>query len=125
MNEEEVFAYLAGRGFEFHTLEDYSLKEQIALFAEAKVVMGPHGAGHTNMIFSPQGLVLVDILGSEVNKCFHNMCLTLGHEYWYMLGDDIPGPSKYTDNIHVPLDKLASIKSRALASVSRSRRRVV
>jgi hypothetical protein len=68
------------------------------------------------MIFSPRGLVVADILTSEVNKCFHNMCLTLGHEYWYMLGDDVPGPSRYTDNIFVPHDKLAELTSRALAS---------
>ena len=120
VNEDEVITYLADRGFEFHTLEDYTLREQIALFAEAKVVMGPHGAGHTNMIFSPRGLVVVDILNSDVNKCFHNMCLTLGHEYWYMFGDDVPGASKYTSDIFVPLDKLARITSLALASAGRA-----
>ncbi len=120
VNEDEVITYLADHGFEFHTLEDYSLREQIALFAEAKVVIGPHGAGHTNMIFSPRGLVVVDILNSDVNKCFHNMCLTLGHEYWYMLGDDVPGPSNYTDDIFVPLDKLARVTSLALASAARA-----
>ena len=125
VNEDEVIAYLADHGFEFHTLEDYTLREQIALFAEAKVVMGPHGAGHTNMIFSPRGLVVVDILNGDVNQCFHNMCLTLGHEYWYMFGDDIPDPSKNVqrpskyDDIFVPLDKLARVTSLALASAAR------
>ena len=34
-------------------------------------------------------MVLVDIFGSLVNRCFHNMALTLGHEYWYVFGEDI------------------------------------
>jgi hypothetical protein len=114
VNEDEVSAYLADRGFEVHVLEDYTLHEQIALFAEAKAVVGPHGAGHANMVFSPPGLVLVDLLGSEVNKCFHNMSLAIGHDYWYTFGDDVPSGSVYTDDISVPLDKLERITSLAL-----------
>jgi hypothetical protein len=125
VNEDEVMTYLADHGFELHTLEDYSLREQIALFAEAKVVMGPHGAGHTNMIFSPKGLVIVDILTSEVNPCFHNMSLTIGHQYWYMFGDDVPRPSRDVaarskfEDIYVPLDKLARVTSLVLEAAMR------
>ena len=90
VNETEVVTYLLGHGFEVHELEDYGYQEQISLFADASVVVGPHGAGHTNMLFAQPGMVLVDILGSLVNKCFHNMALTLGDDYWYILGDDRP-----------------------------------
>lgn len=118
VNEPEVIAHLVDRGFEIHELDDYSLREQITLFAETKVLVGPHGAGHTNMIFASRGLVVVDILGSEVNKCFHNLALTLGHDYWYMFGNDVPSNSRYTDDISVPVDKLDSIVSLALAGAS-------
>jgi capsular polysaccharide biosynthesis protein len=118
VNETEVVAYLLDRGFEVHELEDYGYREQISLFADARVVVGPHGAAHTNMLYAQPGMVLVDILGSLVNKCFHNMALTLGHEYWYLFGEDIPGGKAYTDDIRLPLEKLDSTVSLALTGDS-------
>jgi hypothetical protein len=118
VNETEVVAYLLDRGFEVHELEGYGYREQISLFADARVVVGPHGAAHTNMVYAQPGMVLVDILGSLVNKCFHNMAVTLGHEYWYVDGKDIPSGRAYTDDIFLPLEKLDSIISLALAGDS-------
>jgi Glycosyltransferase 61 len=118
VNETEVVAYLLDRGFEVHELEDYAYREQIALFAEASVVVGAHGAGHTNMLYAQPGMVLVDILGSLVNKCFHNMALTLGNDYWYVFGKDVPSGRTYSDDIFLPLEKLESIVSLALAGDS-------
>jgi len=114
VNEDEVIRLVTGLSFEVHALEDLTLGEQIALFAEADTVVGPHGAGHINTIYAPPGLVLVDILGSEVNKCFHNVSLALGNDYWYLMGDDVPSGSRYTDDIHVPIEKLERTLARAL-----------
>ena len=116
VNEDEVSEYLVGRGFEVHVPEDYTLREQITLFAEAKVVLGAHGAAHANTIFSRPGLVLVAIQNSDVDKFFHNMSLALGNEYCYMLGDDVPNGSDINDDIFVPLDKLERITSLALSA---------
>jgi hypothetical protein len=118
VNETEIVAYLLDHGFEVHELEDYGYREQVALFADASVVVGPHGAAHTNMLYAQPGLVLVDILGSLVNKCFHNMALTLGNEYWYVFGKDIPSGKAYTDDIFLPLEKLESTVSLALKGES-------
>ena len=120
VNETEVVAYMLDRGFEVHELEDYGYREQIALFADASVVVGPHGAGHTNMLFAQPGMVLVDILGSLVNKCFHNMALTLGNEYWYVFGDDVPSSRSYTGDIVLPIEKLDATVSLALSGESGS-----
>jgi capsular polysaccharide biosynthesis protein len=38
-------------GFELYCLEDMSIVEQIRLFASARLVIGPHGAGLTNIIY--------------------------------------------------------------------------
>jgi capsular polysaccharide biosynthesis protein len=116
VNEDEVAARLVDLGFEVHTPEDYTLRDQIALFAEAKVVVGAHGAAHANMVFSPPGLVLVAIHCSDVDKFFHNMSLALGHEYWYMLGEDVPNGTDINPDIFVPMDKLERITSLALTS---------
>ena len=50
-NEEEVMSYLAPLGFERVVMTGLSVREQARLLQQAKVVIGPHGANMTNIIF--------------------------------------------------------------------------
>jgi len=52
VNYDEVMTELRRRGFEAHTLEAYSISEQVRLLSESDVIMGPHGAGLLNMLFA-------------------------------------------------------------------------
>lgn len=52
-NIEVIEPLLRTYGFEPVMLEDLSVVEQIRLFAQAEAVIGVHGAGLANMIFSP------------------------------------------------------------------------
>ena len=71
LNEDEIIGLLLPHGFEVVHPGDMSLIEQIRTFSEAQVVVGPHGAGLTNMIFSPEGATLVELFGSNyLNGCF-------------------------------------------------------
>jgi capsular polysaccharide biosynthesis protein len=113
-NEPEVEVLLRDLGFEIHELEQYSLRDQVALFAEAEVVVSAHGAGLTNMLFSPPGLVVVDIFEStRFNKCFWSMSTALGHRYWYLVGDTVPSGTTYAGDIHVPLGAFKDLVSAA------------
>jgi hypothetical protein len=49
VNEEEVFLIL--KGWTMAKLETMSFQEQMNLFAEAEVVVGPHGAGLVNLLW--------------------------------------------------------------------------
>ena len=53
INEEHVQQALRARGFEVVTLSGRSARDQIDLFASASHVVGVHGAGLTNVLFSP------------------------------------------------------------------------
>lgn len=53
VNIDEIEPLLQTYGFEPVILEDLSVVEQIRLFAQAEAVIGVHGAGLANMIFSP------------------------------------------------------------------------
>ena len=61
-----------------------TLKETMALFAEAVAVVAPHGAGLSNLLFSAPGtLVLEGILKSpNVNLCYQRLAFVLGMR-WY------------------------------------------
>jgi capsular polysaccharide biosynthesis protein len=55
LNETEVMDLLADFGYKSVTLSSLSISEQAALFASAKNIIAPHGAGLANLVFcSPQ-----------------------------------------------------------------------
>jgi len=104
VNECEVETFLQDFGFETHELEKYSVRDQIALFAEAEMVVAAHGAGLTNILFSPPGLRVIDIFeGSLFNKCFWGISTALGHHYWPLVGDTVTnGHSAHDIRVSIP-----------------------
>ena len=61
-NEHEVLAALKPWGFEPVQLETLPLEQQLQLFSEASVVVMPHGAAGTNVMFMPPGSRMVELL---------------------------------------------------------------
>jgi capsular polysaccharide biosynthesis protein len=61
INEDEVTAFLAKRGFKIIALEPMSITEKAALFASVNVVIAPHGSGITNTVFCQPGTKLIEI----------------------------------------------------------------
>jgi capsular polysaccharide biosynthesis protein len=58
VNEDEVRALAGRHGFEVVELEDLPVTEQIRMFASARTILAPHGAGLTNIIYSERPRVL-------------------------------------------------------------------
>ena len=59
INDEEVFQYLKSKGFSKYKVGQLSFKNQIHLFHNAKIIMGPHGAAFANLVFcKPQTKVI-------------------------------------------------------------------
>ncbi len=61
--------------------EDLTLEEQVQTFSEAEVVLGPHGAGLTNMLYEPKGSKVTEMYGVEFSPCFAAMARQLSLEY--------------------------------------------
>jgi Glycosyltransferase 61 len=127
VNEPEVEAVLSDFGFEVHCPEQYSLGEQVELFAHAEVVIGGHGSGMTNILFSPPGLTLIDVFTDKFTqgtarwwtKAFWSQCIALGHHYWYLTGDAVPSRSgSRKPDIYVPPGRLREAVEAAVYSVS-------
>jgi capsular polysaccharide biosynthesis protein len=112
-NEADVEACLSQFGFETCLPETLSLKEQVQLFAEAKVVVSTHGAAFTNALFSPEGLVLVDMVEPSQTPwsfVYWAMSEELGHTYWYFTGDSVSRAGQL--DTFVPIPKLAATLER-------------
>lgn len=58
LNENEFSRFLSNRGFEVLNLEMMPVAEQILAFANAKLVISPHGAGLTNTLFCDDAHVI-------------------------------------------------------------------
>lgn len=62
INEEEVEAAIASRGFISYQFADIPLWHQIALVHSAQVVLGPHGAGLAHLLFARPGIRVIEII---------------------------------------------------------------
>jgi hypothetical protein len=85
LNEPEVSHFLKRHGFESICPGDLSFAQQVGLFRDAKVVVAPHGAGATNMIFAAEGAVLIELFGSNyVNGCFWAIANARNQKYAFL-----------------------------------------
>jgi capsular polysaccharide biosynthesis protein len=88
VNEEEVVNYLQKFGFRSVKLETMSVAEQAACLAAAKVVVAPHGAGLTNLVFCTPGTKVIEIFSPiYVPSCYWTISNLCGLEHYYLLGD--------------------------------------
>ncbi len=71
INEKRLFEMAAEKGFEKLFNEGKSFKEQIASYAAAEAIIGPHGAGFTNMIFSPEGTKIIEMFPKNRTQAFY------------------------------------------------------
>lgn len=66
LNEDEVEAALTKLGFRIVMLTGMAVRDQIALFSRARCIVGPHGAGLTNVMFAPPGATVVEITNTKI-----------------------------------------------------------
>lgn len=66
-----------------------SLQMTVSMFNRAVLVLGPHGAGFSNMILSHPGTVIMEGLcynsKKKANLCYRNLARILGHKYYGLL----------------------------------------
>jgi len=81
-NEEELENTLEGIGFQIVRLERLSFCKQIELMHDASVIVGMHGAGLSNMIWSRKPCRVVEVFPNNCyNDCFARLALTCGYDY--------------------------------------------
>jgi len=98
-NEDELLDLLLPRGFRLIHPEQMTLREQVAAFARADVVIGNMGAALSNLVFCPRG-VKVFALATQTMRhdYFYDIVCHRGGEYWAMQGvADDDEPTMYSD----------------------------
>lgn len=89
LNENELHPILEKFNFEYVS-EGLSFTEQVDLFSQAEVIVGPHGAAFTNMIWCQKSVKILEFFApSYVNQCYWRMSHQLGFQYYYLPGNTV------------------------------------
>lgn len=84
-NKEALSAVLDEFDIEPVALEELPVPDQIRLFRGVDLVVGPHGAGFSNVVFSDNP-TLLEIFGDNKKTTFYRLARILGHDYYHMQG---------------------------------------
>jgi hypothetical protein len=118
LNSESLRSLLSKHGFEFVTLAGLSFVEQKRLFSQASHVIGVHGAGLTNILFSSEKCRIIEILPPFVaTSAYWLLASSIGQNYSGLVADDpelstpnyvgwVHNPGYNNRDVVVPLDKL-------------------
>lgn len=101
LNEGDIINYLQKFDFKTITPENYSVYEQMKFFANADVIVQPHGANCTNMLYSKPGTIFVECFGHQwINPCMISTIILLQLDYRMVcetLGDNDKNLRQFAD----------------------------
>jgi capsular polysaccharide biosynthesis protein len=113
-NEEDVFGLLKLKGFEKVNLEDMKLMDQVKLFQEARMVIGCHGAGLTNIMFMPKNQTVIELKSTNNNYwCYFSLARVFDLKYFYSLNNGHVDNHRDAD-IDIDLDALNVLVIKAM-----------
>jgi capsular polysaccharide biosynthesis protein len=92
LNEEELEQRLTAIGFNCITGSDLSVKEQIRIFSDARMIIGPHGAGLTNLIWAHKNTTVLEITNTKIYHMndFRLISEIRGHTYSQIISSTYP-----------------------------------
>jgi capsular polysaccharide biosynthesis protein len=108
-NEEEVLRQLVPMGFVAVRLSELSMAAQARMFHEADVIVAPHGAGLSNLVFCKSGTLVIEILPPMwMAPCFMALATAAGCDYRHIVAETIDNATSrpQLDNVRAPLGTL-------------------
>ncbi len=97
VNEREIEMALKDRGFVIVSLTGMTLREQISLFHNATDIVGPHGAGLTNVGFcQPFSRILELHNPAHINWCMKKIAAISRLNYGHLMGDRVGDDHSFT-----------------------------
>lgn len=82
LNDDAIIARCKELGFSVIDESSRTIAEQIELYRNAKVMMGPHGSAFTNMVWAEPGARIIEIVPSSFDVPYHTfLAKSLGHNH--------------------------------------------
>ena len=91
LNQDDVAAFLARKGFTMVDPGSLPFAEQAALFGRAEIIVGLHGAALTNVVFAPAGSALVELWSGLRQPHYVDLASIKGLRYAAVEGETVPG----------------------------------
>ena len=117
LNEDALTSRLEAMGFEIVVLGRLSFEEQVATFSQAHTVVGPRGAGMTNLIFAPRGCRVIERASRAIRhmRDFEVIAQVRNQGYDCIVTDDLqptgqPGESPMHSPYRVDVDAVMGIR---------------
>jgi capsular polysaccharide biosynthesis protein len=108
VNEAELVRALAALAPQVVALERLTLAEQADLFARAQVVIAPHGAGLTNLLFAGRGCRVFELFEKNYHvRCYERLAGLVGCGYTALDGEDERDPVTGNKNLRIDVEALA------------------
>lgn len=100
-NESNLLTSLRPYGFMPIVLEDYDVGDQAKIFRNAEIIIAPHGAGLTNLVFSLKKTTSVIELFSKsyINGCYAALSSQVGINYFYCVSENEDDSGNYIVDI--------------------------
>ena len=74
INNEEIKSFLKSKGFKIFKLSNLNFRDQINIFNNANVIIGPHGAGFANLVFCKKSTKVIELRPkNHPNKVFERI----------------------------------------------------
>ena len=110
VNEDKIKKMLRKKKFKILKLTNYSFTQQIGIFNSAKIIVGNHGAGFTNLIFCKKNTKVIEFKDKNTAKIFNKISKDLGLNYKSIQGNRI-GKDKMNqnNNLEIPIFKLENL----------------
>lgn len=105
LNEDELAGALQALGFRTMIAGTMSVAEQIGAFSRARVVVGSHGAGLTNLMFAPYGALAIEITSANIAHMddFRFIAQQMGQRMITVVSNDLgPEPTGAEHPMHRP-----------------------
>lgn len=110
VNEDALLAALRPLGFVPVALAGMTVQAQAALFADAEMIVGPHGAGLTNAVFAPPGTGLLELFPRSYGMATYYV-LAMGARLTYddlIFDDVVPGSRAQRDDMRVDVAQVVA-----------------
>lgn len=108
MNETEIFALLAKKGFTFVEDKPRTLAEQIGIFRNAEVIVAPHGAALTNLLWCEEGTKVIELFGETYQPPYYRNLSAFRSLDYIKIGAETNGEGHWSEvNADMTVDPTA------------------
>ena len=120
VNERALLKALRPLGFEAVQLAGRSVREQAALFADASLIVGPHGAGLTNAVFAPPGAGMLELFPRSYGlAALYVLAMGARLRYAYLIAQDVVrGSHEQLDDMRVDVNQVVTMCREMLGQIA-------